>query len=213
MRESCVLDVGSFAAPGLANRRIFMNVVGWVIVGAGVVLLYAWYAAIVKRRNRVAEALAGIDVQLQQRHDLIPNVLVIASRFMEHERTLLAEITELRTRANQQIGERDFTKIQEKFDTEARLGQQMGRLMVLSENYPQLRSDAPMIEAQRTYAEIETNIAAARRFYNASVAELRNAAEIFPGSLLKGLAGVSTLPPSFQTTEAARVAVDASKYL
>jgi hypothetical protein len=91
---------------------------------------------------------------------------------------LLTEITELRSKAHQQIGERDFAKIAEKFETEARLEQQMGRLLVLSENYPQLRSDGPMIEAQRTYSEVETNLAAARRFYNASVAALRNAAEI-----------------------------------
>lgn len=190
-----------------------MDVVGWVVVAAVVVLLYGWYASIVTRRNRVAEALAGIDVQLQQRHDLIPNVLVIARRFMEHERALLTEITELRSKAHQQIGERDFAKIAEKFETEARLEQQMGRLLVLSENYPQLRSDGPMIEAQRTYSEVETNLAAARRFYNASVAALRNAAEIFPGPLLRGVAGVGTIPPSFQTTEAARGPVEASKHL
>ena len=190
-----------------------MDLVVLLVIVALVVVLYAWYATIVKRRNRVAEALGGIDVQLQQRHDLIPNVLVIARRFMEHERALLSEITELRTRAHQQIGERDFAKIGEKFETEARLSQQMGRLLMLAENYPQLRSDGPMIEAQRTYTEIEANIAAARRFYNASVAELSNAIQIFPGSLLKGLAGVTAVPPSFQTTEAARVAVDASKHL
>jgi LemA protein len=190
-----------------------MGVMGWMIVAGVAAFLYGWYASIVTRRNRVAEALAGIDVQLQQRHDLIPNVLVIARRFMEHERSLLNEITELRSKAHQQIGERDFTKIAGKFETEVRLEQQMGRLMVLSENYPQLKSDGPMIEAQRTYTEVETNLAAARRYYNASVAALRNAAEIFPGSLLKGVAGVTAIPPSFQTTDTARQAVDASKYL
>ena len=189
-----------------------MNIVTWLILGVVVVVLYLWYATIVKRRNRVTEALAGIDVQLQQRHDLIPNVLVIARRFMEHERTLLTEITDLRTKAHQQIGERDFAKVGEKFETEARLGQQMGRLLMLAENYPQLRSDAPMIEAQRTYSEVETNIAAARRFYNSSVADLSNAVQIFPGPLLMGVAGVKAVPPPFQTIEAARTAVDASKY-
>ena len=53
---------------------------------------------------------------------------------------------------------------------------------MLAENYPQLKSDGPMIEAQRTYSEVEANIAAARRFYNASVAELSNAVQIFPGA-------------------------------
>jgi LemA protein len=190
-----------------------MSNVMWLVLAIVVVVLYVWYAGIVKKRNRVTEALAGIDVQLQQRHDLIPNVLTIARRFMEHERTLLTEITDLRAKAHQQVGERDFSKIGEKFETEARLGQQMGRLLMLAENYPQLRSDAPMIEAQRTYSEVEANIAAARRYYNASVADLSNAVQIFPGSLLKGAAGVTTIPPPFAAVDAARTAVDASKYL
>jgi LemA protein len=185
----------------------------WAIGAIVVVVSYFWYASIVRRRTRVLEALAGIDVQLQQRHDLIPNVLTIARRFMEHERGLLAEITELRSRAHQHVGERDLARVAEKFDAEARLGAQMGRLMMLAENYPQLRSDGPMIEAQRTYSEIETNIAAARRFYNASVSALTNAVATFPGSLLKGLAGVREIPPFFQTTDAARKAVDAAQYL
>src|SRR5215210_4012193 len=154
-----------------------MSFAWWVVIGLVVIGGYAWYAAIVRRKNRVMEALAGIDVQLQQRHDLIPNVLTIARRFMEHERQLLTEITDLRAKAHQQVGERDFAKVAEKFETEGRLAQQMGRLMMLTENYPQLKSDGPMIEAQRTYTEIETNIAAARRFYNATVTALNNAVQ------------------------------------
>jgi len=97
---------------------------GWalgilLVVGAA---LYIWYAIIVARRNRVSEALAGIDVQLQQRHDLIPNVLTIARRFMEHERTLLEEITELRQRARTEAGSRDFAAAERRFATEKQLG-------------------------------------------------------------------------------------------
>ena len=190
-----------------------MSRVWWAVAGIVAVGCYLWYASIVRRRTRVFEALAGIDVQLQQRHDLIPNVLTIAKRFMEHERGLLAEITELRARAHQRVGERDLKKVGEKFAAETRLGEQMGRLMMLAENYPQLRSDGPMIEAQRTYSEIETNIAAARRFYNASVGSLTNAVATFPGPLLKALAGVSEMPPFFQTVDAARKPVDAGQYL
>ncbi len=190
-----------------------MNTLWYPVLAAVLIGMYFWYTAIVRRRIRVAEALAGIDVQLQQRHDLIPNVLTIARRFMEHERTLLSEITELRAKAHQHVGEKDFSRVTEKFETEARLGQQMGRLMMLAENYPQLKSDGPMIEAQRTYTEIETNIAAARRFYNASVAALTSAVQTFPGPLLKGAAGVSDVPPMFQTIEAARTAPDAAKFL
>jgi LemA protein len=190
-----------------------MDIVWWLVIGLVVIGSYFWYATIVRRRIRVTEALAGIDVQLQQRSDLIPNILTIARRFMEHERGLLAEITELRSKAHQHAGERDFAKVAEKFEVEARLGQQMGRLMMLAENYPQLKADGPMIEAQRTYTEIETNIAAARRFYNATVAALASAVQTFPGPILKGLAGVSDVPPMFQASEAARVVPDAAKYL
>jgi LemA protein len=185
----------------------------WIVVAVVLGGLYFWYATIVTRRNRVSEALAGIDVQLQQRHDLIPNVLRIARRFMEHERALLEEITALRTTASQQLGERDFSKIAEKFEAEARLGSQMGRLLAVAESYPQLKADGPMIEAQRTYSEVEANIAAARRFYNSAVTELRNAVQIFPGPLLKGVAGVSVVPPPFEADPTVRGPVDASQHL
>lgn len=189
------------------------NTLTWMLLGAAVIGVYLLYASIVRRRNRVAEALSGIDVQLQQRHDLIPNVLRIARRFMEHESQLLTDITALRTQAQQQVGEKDFSRVQQKLAAESRLGEQMGRLMMLAESYPQLRSDGPMIEAQRNYAEVEANIAAARRAYNAAVTDLRNVVQVFPGQLLKGLAGVSVLPPQFEAMESARHAVDASQYL
>lgn len=86
-------------------------------------------------------------------------------------------------------------------------------MFALAENYPALKSDAPMIEAQRGYQEVETNIAAARRFYNAAVGDLRNATQIFPGPVLAGLAGASQLPPFFEATVEARGPVDASAYL
>jgi LemA protein len=189
---------------------------GWVLLGlilAVGVALYAWYAAIVTRRNRVLEALAGIDVQLQQRSDLIPNVLTIARRFMDHERALLEEITELRNRASAAAGSRDFAAAEGRFETEKRLGADMNRLFALAENYPDLKSSGPMVEAQRGYSEVEANISASRRFYNSAVADLRNIVEIFPGDRLKGLAGVTVLPPFFETEESSRAPVKASDYL
>lgn len=187
----------------------------WLWIALAVVLVggYIWYAAIITRRNRVDEALSGVDVQLRQRHDLIPNVLAIAKRFMEHERGLFEEITKLRARAAGQLGERDFAKVGEKFETEARLGLDMGRLFAVAEGYPELKSDAPMTTAQRSYAEVETNIAAARRFYNSAVGDLRNAIQIFPGPLIGVLAGVTRAPPFFEIEESARAPVDAAEHL
>jgi LemA protein len=181
-------------------------------LGAGVVL-YVWYGVIVTRRNKVGETLGGIDAQLQQRHDLIPNVLAIARRFLDHERTLLDEITQLRAQALPRLGERDFAKVGEKFQVEASLGADINRLFAIAENYPELTSSGPMIEAQRAYSEVEANISAARRFYNSAVRELRNAVEIFPGGLLASTAGVGTLPPFYEAQEASRAPVKASDHL
>ncbi len=122
-----------------------------LVVLAAAAALYAWYAAIVTRRNKVAETLGGIDAQLQQRHDLIPNVLAIARRFLEHEKSLIETITAQRASALPRIGERDFSRIADKFKAEASLGADMTRLFAVAENYPALTSSGPMMEAQRSY--------------------------------------------------------------
>lgn len=184
-----------------------------LLVLAASVVLYVWYGTIATRRNKVGETLGGIDAQLQQRHDLIPNVLAIARRFLDHEKTLLDEITQLRAQALPRLGERDFGKIGEKFQTEASLGADITRLFAIAESYPELTSSGPMIEAQRAYSEVEANISAARRFYNSAVGDLRNAVEIFPGRLLAGIAGVSALPPFFEAQEASRAPVKAMDHL
>nr|WP_245396745.1 LemA family protein [Jiella sonneratiae] len=180
---------------------------------AAAAVLYGWYAAIVSARNRVGEALGGIDTQLQQRHDLIPNVLAIARRFLQHETTLLEEITALRAKAQPQLGQRDFQAIADKFETETALAADMTRLFALAENYPQLTSSGPMVEAQRTYREVEASIAAARRFYNNAVNNLKTRAETFPGPLVSGLAGVRVLPPFYQAAEGAEKPVMAVDHL
>jgi LemA protein len=190
-----------------------MNLFVWIALAIVLIGLYAWYATIVTRRNRVSEALAGIDVQLNQRHDLIPNLLTIARRFMEHERGLLDDITALRARAASQPGGSDPAAIAGKFAAEGQLEAGLGRLFAVAENYPALESDGPMIEAQRGYQEVETNIAAARRFYNSAVGDLKNAIQIFPGPLLAGLAGAAAPLPFFEAPEAARAPVDATTYL
>lgn len=185
-----------------------MGALFWVLLAVILAGLYFWYAAIVTRRNRVAEALAGIDVQLNQRHDLIPNLLAVARRFMEHERGLIEEVTALRTAAAALP-----PGTSARFAAENQLEAGVGKLLAVAENYPALKSDGPMIEAQRGMTEVETNISAARRFYNSAVGDLRNATQIFPGPLLAGLAGASTPLPFFEAPADARAPVDAAALL
>lgn len=184
-----------------------------MLVVIALTALYLWYATIVARKNKVGEALAGVDVQLTQRHELIPNVLAIAKRYMTHETDLLEEIARLRSAGASKVGAADPAALAQKFQAEAQLDLGMGRLFAVSENYPEMRSSTLMVEAQRTYQEVETNIAAARRFYNTAVGELRNACQIFPGPVLAGLAGAGTLPPFFEAEAASRAPVNAADHL
>ena len=179
-----------------------------VVIGVPAVFLYGLYASVIRNKNSVREALSGIDVQLKKRHDLVPNILTIAKKFMEHENEIFTKVTELRTKAmNAPSGSK------EKFAAEGMLDNLMGQLMVSVENYPQLKSDATMTQAMQTYNEVEEHISAARRFYNSALTQLRNSVMIFPGSLFAGLAAEEMQYSYFEATEADRAAVDASACL
>jgi LemA protein len=180
------------------------NVVWLIIVAAGIGGLYLWYATIVARRNKVQEALSSVDVHLTQRHDLIPNIVSLAGRFMEHERALLTEVTRLREQARA-TAPTTPSETNKRFALEGELGQRVGQLLVSMEAYPELKSDRPLIDAQQTWTEIEAQITASRRFYNAAVNQLNNAIQIFPGPIIAGIAGVAAMP-FFEAPAAARTA-------
>src|SRR5262245_55148832 len=175
-----------------------------LVAAAAVAGVYFWYASIVARRNKVQEALSSVDVHLNQRHDLIPNIVQLAARFMAHERGLLTEVTRLREEAHK-VTPSTPGETEKRFALEGELGQRVGQLLVSMEAYPQLKSDQPVIEAQQTWTEMEAQITAARRFYNAAVNRLNNAIQIFPGQLLAAIAGVKSMP-FFEAPAAARTA-------
>ncbi len=172
------------------------------------IILYAAYAKVIKNKNTCLEALSGIDVQLRKRYDLIPNILTIAKKFMEHETELFNKITELRTNAiNAKLGSK------EKFNAESKLDSMLSSLMVNVENYPALKSDATMVQTMQTYNEVEEHIAAARRFYNSALTQLRNSIQIFPGSLFASCAGDTINFSYYETDKAGKEPITASKYL
>lgn len=188
-------------------------VVVLIIVAALAVLAYGWYVALVRRRNSALEALSSVDVQLQKRHDLLPNILKIANRFMKHERELLSRITELRSQAMKDYRPEDPEEVRQHLDAAGALQGAMFRLFAVAENYPELRSSENMLEAQQTFTEVEGHIAAARRFYNAAVSSLNNAVQIFPGSIIAGIANVTAMPFFEVEDEVIRQPVDADAYL
>lgn len=180
-----------------------------VVLLAVVVFLYGLYVQLIKKRNKVKEAMGGIDVQLNKRYSLIPNILTIANKFMEHERGLLDEITALRAQASS-IKANSET-LNEKLNLDSQITSKMGQLMVNVENYPQLKSDQTMIQAMQTYSEVEEHIAAARRFYNSAVNELNNAVEIFPSSMVASMCNIKSY--SFiEANDEVRKDINAAEY-
>lgn len=199
-------------------EKIFINLNGGFLMTLSIIVLlillylvYSFYVSLIKKKNKAREAFAGIDVQLKKRYDLIPNVLFIANKFMEHERGLLEDITRLRTQAVQLPA--DLSSAEEKLKLDNIISGKMGQLLVSVENYPQLKSDQTMITAMQTYNEQEEHIAAARRFYNASVLELNNAVEIFPGSILASMLNIKQLPFFEVENEIERKAINAADYM
>lgn len=172
------------------------------------VVLYIFYAKVIKARNMLNDALSGIDVQLEKRYEVIPNILTIAQKFMTHEKEIFSEITKLRTEAmNAPSGSI------EKFNADNALQDKLKALQISVENYPELKSDVTMAQAMKTYQEMEENIAAARRFYNTALRQLHNAIMIFPGSLFAGAAGDISKFSYFEIEDSHRKSIKASDYL
>ena len=126
-----------------------MGTLSLIVVAAGVAALYLWYASIITRRNKVREALSSVDVHLNQRHDLIPNIVSLAARFMEHERGLLTDVTRLREEARRATPA-TAADVGKRFALEGELGQKVGQLLVGMEAYPELKSDRPWNAPLRT---------------------------------------------------------------
>jgi LemA protein len=187
---------------------IVLLIVSLVLSG----FLYTWYIRIIGRRNQALQALSGIDVQLKQRWDLVPNILKLAARFMEHEKSLMSDITALRENAAPSYNPKDAESLKQHLAASEALGQRMGQLMIKAENYPDMKSDQTMVRAMQTYNEVEAQIAAARRFYNASVTDLNNSVQIFPGNVLAKIAGIAEMP-FYETDQASRGAVNVNDFM
>lgn len=177
----------------------------FVLIAVG---LYMAYASVISKRNNLLEAKSGIDVQFKKRYDLIPNILSVAKRFMAHEEEIFTKITELRTSAiNSKSGSNESIKLNSELDS------LVSKLMVSVENYPELKSDATMVQAMKTYNEVEEHISAARRFYNSAVKELQNAVMIFPTSLFKNYAADVMDADYYECSQVERQAINAQDYL
>jgi LemA protein len=154
--------------------------------------LLLWIAArlfnrLVAARNACSSARSSIDVQLVKRHDLIPNLTRAVAGYAAHERAALEAVAAARTAAMAALGRPGSAR------AEAQLESRLALLMRLVEAYPQLKASDNFLHLQKTLTEVEEQLAAARRTFNAHVLVLNNLAEQFPTSVVARLAGFARL--------------------
>ena len=143
-----------------------------------VLMVISLYNRLVKLRNNRQQAFADVDVQLKQRHDMIPQLVDAVKGYMQHERGVLTEITEARANAIK------ATTINEKISAETRLTTALEGLKVAVEAYPDLKASQNFLDLQNEISDVENKIASARRFFNSATKELNVATEVFPSNII-----------------------------
>lgn len=169
-----------------------MNILG--ILGIIVIAALGWvifaYNAFVRLMNRADEAWADIDVQLKRRYDLIPNLIETVKGYASHEKETLDQVTRARAEATKiHVDPSNITpeQMQAMAGAEAGLTQSLGKLLAISESYPDLKANENFVELQRELTDTENKIQAARRFYNTNIRDLNTAVQSFPQNVIAGV--------------------------
>jgi LemA protein len=168
--------------------------------GAGLVVLifFGMYNGLVGKRNSVENTFGGIDAQLKKRYDLIPNLIAAVKKYMQHEKSVLENITEMRSKAISGQMTSD-----EKVALDNQISKAIGGIMVAVENYPDLKASDNFMNLQRSLNEVESQISASRRAFNAAVTSYNNSVEMFPSNIIAGMFNFKR-KQVFEITEAER---------
>ena len=172
-----------------------------VVVAVLVLGVIGIYNNLVKLRNNRENAFANIDVQLKQRHDLIPQLVATVKGYAEHEKELLTRVTEARAAAMSATG------INDKIQAENALSSALAGLKVSLEAYPDLKANQNFLQLQTEIADIENKIAATRRYFNTATRELNNAVQTFPSNILAGMFGFKK-EPMFEIPQEDRATIE-----
>lgn len=154
--------------------------IGGGIVALLLVILILMYNGMVAKKNQVENAFAGMDTMLKKRFDLIPNLVATVKQYMQHEADTLIKVTQARAQAGA-VGSASRVEV------ENQLTKALGGIMVAVESYPDLKASSNFRELQASLNEIEEQLSASRRFYNAAVTELNNAIQMFPSSIIANM--------------------------
>ena len=158
-----------------------------IIVIVVVVILAAWlvsmYNSLVKMRNNRENAFADIDVQLKQRHDLVPQLVETVKGYAAHEKDTLERVINARN------GAFGAKTIDEKIVAENALSSALSGLKITLEAYPDLKANQNFLQLQEEIADLENKLSSVRRYFNSATKEYNNAVETFPSNILAGMFG------------------------
>lgn len=143
------------------------------------IILILMYNSLIAKKNQVENLFASVDVQLKKRYDLVPNIVASVKRYMDHEKSLLEEVTFLRTQ-----GMKNDINNSQKMSIDKKFSKALAGLMVTVEEYPELKANQNVIELQKSLNEIEEQISASRRAYNQAVTDYNNAIEMIPTNFM-----------------------------
>ena len=160
---------------------------GWIILIVVLVVIIAWvistYNSLVQLRNKVRNAFAQVDTQLQRRFDLIPNLVETVKGYAGHEKEVLENITASRS------GYMNATSNEQTMEMNNQLTSTLKTLFAVSENYPELKANENFLKLQDDLSETEDKVAYARQFYNDAAAIYNNKREMFPSNIIAGIFG------------------------
>lgn len=182
----------------MSGALIFLGIIILVVV-----FVVGIYNRIVALNQRCDQAFADVDVQLKQRHDLIPNLVETVKGYASHERETLEAVISARNAAVEAKGPAAQGQ------AEGVLGAALGKLFALAEAYPNLKANTNFLELQRDLSDIENKIAAARRFFNNAVQEFNTSIQQIPGNLVAPL-GNFRRKDYFEIPEDGRAEVEAA---
>ncbi len=176
----------------------------YILIGLLVLVLVfvvVTYNGLVKQRNMVSNQKSQIDVELQRRFDLIPNLVEVVKGYAGHEKSTLEAVVEAR---NQYVSSNNTGSA---LQADESLTSALSRLFVLVENYPDLKANSNFLNLQTELANTEKKIAFSRQFYNDSVYKLNNKIDMFPSNIIASLFGFKK-EDFFQTTDTERANIN-----
>jgi len=149
------------------------------IVAVIAIVVIGLYNSLIGKKNQVINVFGTVDALLKKRYDLIPNLVATVATYMQYEKEVLSKVTELRARAISGKATDD-----EKIAIDREISTALRGIMVAVENYPDLKANQGFLQLQATLNEVEEQISAARRAYNAAVTDYNNAVEMFPTNMM-----------------------------